>query len=156
MTEKQQKQLNEIFKENQVVLAYLFGSAARGKMTPLSDIDIAIIFSEKVKAKDYFKKELRLAHKIGNVFEIDRVDIVNLETARSPLLKHNAVFKGKFIFGKQGKNKFELESGIMKEFEDTKRLREVQDYYLYKHIKEGTFGKAPLSPKQERYLLKHI
>lgn len=156
MTEEQQKQLNEIFKENQVVLAYLFGSAARGKTTPLSDIDFAIVFSDKVKAKDYFKKELRLAHKIGKIFEIDRVDIVNLETARSPLLKHNAVFKGKFIFGKQGKKKFELESGIMKEFEDTKRLREVQDYYLHKHIKEGTFGKAPLSPKQEKYLLKHI
>lgn len=156
MIKKQQKQLNEIFKENQVALAYLFGSAAHGKMNSLSDIDVAVVFSDKVEEKDYFKKELRLAHKIGNVFEIDRVDIVNLETARSPLLKHNAVFKGKFIFGKYGKNKFELENGIMKEYEDTKHLREVQDYYLYKHIKEGTFGRAPLSPKQEKYLLKHI
>lgn len=156
MLEKHQKQLNKIFKENQVVLAYLFGSAARGKMTPLSDIDFAVVFSNKVKPKDYFKKELHLAHEIGNVFKIDRVDIINLKTVRSPLLKHNAVFRGKLIFGKYGKKQLESESGIMKEYEDTKHLRAVQDYYLYKHIKAGTFGRTPLSPKQEKYLLKHL
>ncbi len=156
MIEKYQKQLNKIFKENQVVLAYLFGSAARGKMTPLSDIDFAVVFSDKVKEKDYFKKELHLAYKIGNVFKIKRVDIVNLKTAKSPLLKHNAVFKGNLICGKDRKLQFQLENGIMKEYEDTEHLRAVQDYYLHKHIKQGTFGKAPLSPKQEKYLLKHI
>ncbi|MBU3965324.1 nucleotidyltransferase domain-containing protein [Patescibacteria group bacterium] len=155
MLEKHQKQLNEIFKENQVVLAYLFGSAARGKTTALSDIDIAVVFSDKAREKDYFKKELHLAHKIGNVFKIDRVDIVNLKTVKSPLLKHNAVFKGKLIFGKYGKKQFELESGIMKEYEDTKHLRAVQDYYLYKHIKAGTFGKGKLIQKS-KYLEKYV
>lgn len=156
MFEKHQKKLNKIFKENQVALAYLFGSAARGKLTPLSDIDIAVLFLDKVKENDYFNKALRLAHEIGNVFEIDRVDVVNLKTATSPLLKHNAVFKGKLIFGKDRKKQFELESGIMKEYEDTKYLRAVQSYYLHKHIKEGTFGKGGLSPKQEKYLYKHV
>lgn len=156
MTEKHQKKLNKIFKENQVALAYLFGSAARGKLTPLSDIDIAVLFSDKVKEEDYFNKALRLAHEIGNVFEIDRVDVINLKTATSPLLKHNAVFKGKLIFGKDRKKQFELESGIMKEYEDTEHLRAVQSYYLHKHIKEGAFGKGRLSPKQEKYLYKYV
>lgn len=156
MLEKHQKKLNKIFKENQVALAYLFGSAASGKMTPLSDIDIAVLFSEKVKEEDYFNKALRLAHEIGNVFEVDRVDVINLKTAASPLLKHNAVFKGKLIFGKDRKKQFELESGIMKEYEDTEHLRAVQSYYLHKHIKEGAFGKGRLSLRQEKYLYKHV
>lgn len=156
MFEKHQKKLDKIFKENQVKLAYLFGSAARGKTTLLSDIDIAVLFSEKVKEEDYFNKALRLAHEIGNVFEVDRVDVINLKTAASPLLKHNAVFKGKLIFGKDRKKQFELESGIMKEYEDTEHLRAVQSYYLHKHIKEGAFGKGRLSPRQEKYLYKHV
>ena len=150
------EKLNEIFKENQVTLAYLFGSAARGKMTPLSDIDIAVLFSDEVKKDDYFDKILCLAHEIGKVLEIDRVDVINLGTVTSPLLKHNAVFGGKLIFGEDTKLQFELESGIMKEYEDTKYLREVQSYYSHKHIKEGTFGKGRLSSKQEKYLYKHV
>ncbi len=156
MYEKHQKKLNKIFKENQVALAYLFGSAAKGKLTPLSDIDIAVLFSDKVKEEDYFNKALRLAREVGNVFEIDRVDVINLKTAASPLLKHSAVFKGKLIFGKDRKKQFELESGIMKEYEDTEHLRSVQSYYLHKHIKEGAFGRGRLSPKQEKYLHKHV
>ncbi len=90
------------------------------------------------------------------IFKIKQVDIVNLETVSSPLLKHNAVFRGKLIYGKNKKLQFQLESAIMKKYEDSKHLRSVQDYYLYKHAKEGTFGKVLLSPKQEKYLLKHI
>lgn len=155
MLEKHQKKLNKIFKENQVALAYLFGSAASGKMTPLSDVDVAVLFSDKVKEKDYFDKILRLAHEIGNIFEIDRVDVINLKTNASPLLKHNAVFKGKLIFGKNRKKQFELESGIMKEYEDTEHLRAVQSYYLHKHIKEGVFGKGRLIHKS-KYLEKYV
>ena len=151
---KDNKKLNEIFKENQVALAYLFGSAASGKLTPLSDIDIAVLFSGEVEENNYFGKVLNLAHEIGNVFEIDRVDVINLGTVTSPLLKHNAVFKGKLIFGKNRKKQFELESGIMKEYEDTKYLRAVQSYYLHKHIKEGTFGKGRLIHKS-KYLEKY-
>jgi uncharacterized protein len=155
MHEKHQKKLDKIFKENQVALAYLFGSAANNKMTPLSDIDVAVLFSDKVKEEEYFDKALRLAGEIRNVFEIDRADVVNLKTNTSPLLKYNAVFTGKLIFGKDRKKQFELESGIMKEHEDTEHLRAVQSYYLHKHIKEGTFEKGRLIHKS-KYLEKYV
>lgn len=153
MLEKYQKQLNKIFKENQVVLAYLFGSAAKGKMTPLSDIDFAVVFSDKVKSKDNFKKQLNLAHEIGNVFRIDRVDIVNLETAQDSFLKHSAVFEGKLIYNKDNKKQFQTEDKIMKEYEDNRYLMDVQHYYLVKHTREGTFGKGIILQKS-KYLEK--
>ena len=142
---KEKQKLNEIFKENQVVLAYLFGSAARGEIGPLSDIDIAILFSEKIKKEDYFEKELRLATEIGKLFKIDRVDIINLETTRSPLLKQRAVLRGKPIFVVDEKKKIALERKILQEYEDTKYLRKVQGDIMKRQIKEGSFGVPVIS-----------
>lgn len=139
------QKLNKILGKNQVILAYLFGSAAEEKLTPLSDVDIAILFSEKVKEKDHFDKELNLASEIGSLFKIDKVDVINLKTIRDPLLKHNAVFKGKTIFVKNKKLKFKIEKQIMKEYEDTKYLRKTAYKIMEKQIKKGTFGKPIIS-----------
>jgi len=144
LIEKNKKNLEKIFKKEGVVLAYLFGSAAREKMGPLSDIDIAVLFTEKVKKDAYFEKELHLGVEIEKLLRLERVDVVNLGSAESPLLKYNAVFGGKLIFCQDSKKKFETEIKIMKEYEDTKYLRHTQYYFLHKRIKEGKFGKLPL------------
>jgi len=153
---EQQKQLNQILEENRVILAYIFGSVAKEKVRPLSDFDIAIVFSKKVAKEMYFNRELKIAAKIGRLLKINRVDVVNLETINSPLLKYNAVFGSKPILVKDQKFRFNLERKIMQEYEDTKYLREIQYYYLKKHIQNGTFGKAPLSPKQEKIIANYV
>ena len=142
---KYQKQLNKIFKNHQVVLAYLFGSVARKRTGPLSDIDIAVLFSDKVKKDDYFDQELSLATEIGKLLKVDRVDIVNLKTVKNPLLQHDIIFEGKPILVEDEKLRFEIENQIMKEYEDTKHLREVQNRIMREQIKEGTFGKPLIS-----------
>ena len=86
-----------------------------------------------------------LALEIGDLFKVDRVDIINLKTVNDPLLKHSAVFKGKAIFVKDKKLKFRLESQIMKAYEDTKYLREVAYKILAEHVRKGTFGKPLIS-----------
>ena len=119
-------------------------------------MDIAVLFSKEVSEKEYFDRELKLSSQIGSFFKINRVDIINLGTVNSPLLKHNAVFRGKIIFGEDSRNRFELEKRIMQEYEDTKHLRETQYYYLEKHIKEGVFGKGKFSPTQEKIFNKYV
>lgn len=152
---KNKKALEKIFKKEGVILAYLFGSAVREKTGPLSDIDIAVLFSSKIKKGDYFDKELHLATMIGRLFKIDRVDIINLETAESPLLKHEAVFGGSLIFAKDKKVRLGIENQIMKEYEDTKHLRETQNEIMRRQIKEGTFGK-PIFLPYSKYLEKYV
>jgi hypothetical protein len=152
---EKQEQLNKIFEESGVVLAYVFGSASRGVAGPLSDLDFAVLFSNEVDPGDYFDKELKIAGEIGGLFNIDRVDVINLKTAKSPLLKHNAVFGGKAVFVKDEKRRFALERGIMQEYEDTQYLRSVQHHYLSKHIKEGSFGRGRLARKS-KYLEKYV
>ena len=48
----QQKQLNEILEKSGVQLAYIFGSFAKDKVGPLSDLDIAVLFSKEVSEKN--------------------------------------------------------------------------------------------------------
>lgn len=156
ISQKQLTQIRRVLKTNGVILAYIFGSFARGKVGHLSDFDIAVVFSKKISQREHFDKQLEIASEIGNIMKIERVDVINLETASGPLLKRNAVFGGKIILGEKAKIRFNLERKIMQEYEDTKYLREVQYYYLRKHIREGSFGKAPFSPSQTRIMQKYV
>lgn len=145
ISQKQQRQLNKILKENNIVLAYIFGSFTQDKTGPLSDLDIAILFSKEVSENEYFNRELKLSSRMGSLFKINRVDVINLKTVNSPLLKHNAVFEGKIIFGENSKNRFELEKRIMQEYEDTKHLRSIQNKIMNEQIRIGAFGKPQIS-----------
>lgn len=144
ITKLQQLKLNKIFKDNGVILAYVFGSYARGKITPLSDFDVAILFSKNVNLKDYFDRELKIAGEIGRVIKIDQIDVINLATVRSPLLKHEAVFEGKPVFVNDKDVRFITEKIIRQEYDDTEYLRETSYRILNRQIKEGTFGTAPI------------
>ena len=42
-----------LFKKEEVVLAFLFGSQAKGSAHKESDIDIAVLFDKKIKSKDF-------------------------------------------------------------------------------------------------------
>lgn len=153
--EKYQKELNKTFKRNQVVLAYLFGSRARGTAAPRSDIDIAVLFSDKVKQDDYFDKRIELASEIDKALRTYKTEVICLQEA-PPLLKHEAVFRGKAIFVKDRNLQFKVETRIMQEYEDTKYLRTTSYRILEEQIKKGTFGKGLLSPIEEKYLSQHV
>jgi len=58
-------------------LAYIFGSRAAGEEGPMSDFDIAVLFSEFLP----FPLRYALAHKLKTVLKTDRVDLVVLNKA---------------------------------------------------------------------------
>ena len=80
----------DFFTLHKVVLAYVFGSFAYGTVTPLSDLDIAVVFDKKVPDKERFDRRVRLSYEIGKLTEMDRVDVDDLVAARNPLFKHDA------------------------------------------------------------------
>ena len=113
---KNQKKLIKIFKENQVVLAYLFGSRASGNTGPLSDYDFAVYFDE-VDKKKIFNFKINLQDKISRYLKTDRVDIVVLNLAESPELKYDIIKKGILIFKKES-FKLLVEPKILNEYFD--------------------------------------
>ena len=143
--EKNKKNLEKIFKKEGVVLAYLFGSAARGETGPLSDVDIAVLFSGKVKENDYFDKRLRLSSKINEILGIFKTEVVVLNQV-PPLLKHRAVFYGISIFGSNPKLRRDFELRVLQEYEDFNYHLETAYRIMRKHIYKGTFGKPLISP----------
>jgi predicted nucleotidyltransferase len=133
ITQKQRSDIERILQKRCVRLAYVFGSYSHGIPGPLSDFDIAVIFGEGVREEDYLDYELKLAGDIGRIVEQNRVDVVNLVTEHSPLLKHRAVFYGVPILVLDEKFRFDIEKKIRQEYEDTEHLRSVQ----YAHLKKG-------------------
>lgn len=137
-----EKQLNKIFEENGVVLAYIFGSAAKGKESGLSDLDVAVFFGGDAALNEQNQKELGLSAEIGKLMEINRVDVVNLNKVDNPLLLYNIVLEGKAIFTKDQRLKASLERRALREYEDTAYLRNVSSRIMRRQIKEGAFGTA--------------
>ena len=134
------EKLNKIFENNGVILAYIFGSAAKGKEGALSDLDIAIFFRSDISANEQFQKELDLAGEIGRLMEFERVDVINLNRIDNPLLLYNIILEGRAIFVKDQHLKTAFERRTLREYEDTAYLRAVSSKIMRRQIKEGSFG----------------
>ncbi|MCK5240867.1 nucleotidyltransferase domain-containing protein [bacterium] len=144
------EQFQALLRKNNVVLAYLFGSGVRNSVGSLSDLDLAVCFFAKVPREEYFRRELELGGAIDKFFEFDKTDIINLATCKSPLLKYEAVFRGEAVLIRDEFYKYTVESHIMKEYEDTKYLRNIQFSLMRKRLSEGRFGHSPLSSQYTR------
>jgi len=66
-----------------VVFAYLFGSAAEGKLRPLSDVDVAVYLDE---AADVVEGRLEAIGAVTSHLGTDEVDVVVLNTAPTALV----------------------------------------------------------------------
>ncbi len=112
-------------------LVYLFGSLAKGRRTPLSDIDLGFLVNRKV---DLFNTRIDLIGKLTEILH-EEVDVVILDTA-PPLLKFE-VLKGILLFQRDERLRIEFEVKARNEYYDTNYLRRVQSQYLFARI-EGT------------------
>ena len=89
--------LKEVFVKRGVVLAYLFGSQAEGRITPLSDIDIAVLLPHNLAAYDKFRAQADLIGDCGQVLKRNDVDVVVLNDT-SPLLAFRVVKRGRLLY----------------------------------------------------------
>ena len=65
-----------------VLFAYLFGSLAREKPMPLSDVDIAVYLSE---GTNILQKKMDILGKLIDILETDEIDLVILNNAQIAL-----------------------------------------------------------------------
>lgn len=149
------EQLHAIFQKHNVTLAYVFGSVARGTEGPLSDIDIAVFFSGNVPNELQSEQEFNLAVAVGRALQRDRVDIINLGRIQNPIVMHRAVFFGYPIFAVDTDLRLRFEKRVLEAYEDTRHLRQVAYTSMKRQIKENTFGKGILSPREKYIFEKH-
>jgi len=77
--------------------AYLFGSVAKGEVTPLSDIDVAVYLSD-VDPGDVFEVKLFLHGEICRALKRDDIDLVVLNTLSNMMLTEDIIRNGAVIY----------------------------------------------------------
>lgn len=139
----------EILERHGVVVGYLFGSAVRGNMGLHSDIDVAVLFDEKkIPAEKQFDEKLAISSDIMRVFGVRDADVINLRETTNPVLRHEAVLQGEAILVKDREAKARLARTVLREFEDTRYLRETAYKILREQARSGEFGHAPATLKK--------
>ena len=132
--------LKEVFVKRGVVLAYLFGSQAEGRVTPLSDVDLAVLLPHNLAAYDKFRVQADLIGDCGQVLKRNDVDVVVLNDA-SPLLAFRVVKHGRVLYEDPVTHpavKFAAQT--LSRYADTAWFRGVQHRYLIKRIHRHKAG----------------
>lgn len=99
---------------DEVVFAYLFGSAARGELRPTSDVDVAVFFADGV---DTLLTRADLVTAIGTHLGTNRVDLVVLNEAPTALLGR-ILLDRRVLFDREPFRRHRFESLALREFHD--------------------------------------
>jgi uncharacterized protein len=112
------------------IIAFIaFGSAATGKLKPLSDIDLAVLLDDKMNKIQLFEKELDLRSAISQMLGTEEFDLVNLNLAPARFV-HNILSEGKLVFCKHNL--------VLADFIE-KNTREYLDFKYYREEFDRTF-----------------
>lgn len=121
-----------------IVAAYLHGSYAEGRPTPLSDLDFAVLLTEGAAA-DGWETELRVQGEISRLLDSDHVDLKALNGA--PLLFQALVItRGKRMYVRDEEARVSWELAVLSEWMDFELLHDFQDECMLRRIEEGKFG----------------
>lgn len=138
-------QLNAAFEKHGVILAYLYGSQVTGNASPLSDVDIAVLFSRGVSKGERFTRLLTLMADLAYVFQRDDVKVLDLLEG-TPLLNNNIRLHGRVVYCVDEHAQAEFVLRALQQFVDTEPLRREQNRYLQEKIRRGLFGhQIPIS-----------
>lgn len=115
--------LTPVFRPAPVELAYLFGSEARGRTGPMSDVDVAVYFEPATNRSERFDLALKIAGEITDILKRNDVDVVPLNDA-PPLLAFNVLKDGKYLFVRDQGRRIEIESLILRLYQDRQPVLE--------------------------------
>ena len=136
-------ELKTLFQEYSVILAYLFGSQATGKVHGESDIDIAVLLGEG-SPNDRLAIQLKLLEGLSRVCRSDRVDLVILNEA-PPLLAYEVLRNGIQLYSIDDNARVEFQVRTLRTFEDTAPLRKALADAMEERARTGMFGRPFLT-----------
>lgn len=144
MQEFLQKLSAALESEPDLAFAYLFGSVAKGRSGPLSDVDVAVYFHPAGDSRSRFDRRIHLMAKLGKALSRDDVDVVSLQDA--PLdLAFEILAYGKLIFSKDDEQKADFIFATLRQYHDDAPRRKIKWDVLCERIKNGTYGYPPRS-----------
>jgi predicted nucleotidyltransferase len=116
-----------IMRKNGAVFGCLFGSYARGTAGYLSDIDVAVAFSKNTSLDEQEVKVEYIKSEMEKIYGRDKVDVQNISTIRSPLLRYIVTLgQSRKIFCDDENIFNKFANFARREYEDTQSLRNIQ------------------------------
>jgi predicted nucleotidyltransferase len=122
-----------------IVVAYLFGSVARGRAHHLSDVDIAVLFAPEITLEASVERQLQLMGDL-EAFADREVQVTVLNRA-TPLLAYEVIRDGILLYERHKEERITFEVRTMKIYFDLQPMYYQQDQLLSKQIKEEGLGK---------------
>lgn len=86
LIEENREELARICQSNSVAELYLFGSALTQEFNEKSDLDFAVVFSEKLTPFEYGEAFLSLMESLKELFNRN-VDLVSYRVIKNPIFK---------------------------------------------------------------------
>ncbi len=127
--------LEAIFQEKEVLLAYVFGSVAREEVGPLSDIDFAVYFEETLPKDRRKEVYLDILNELIDILG-DDIDLASMNDA-DLLFNFNVVKSGENVFKNSEDDRIRIESEIVRRNLDMKYYRERHADAKVKRIAKG-------------------
>jgi uncharacterized protein YutE (UPF0331/DUF86 family)/predicted nucleotidyltransferase len=134
----------------EVEIAYLFGSQASQRTTPLSDIDIAVYLHG-----DGLSTYRSLLSGLSQLLSHQSLDLIPLAQA-SPTFAHQVITKGRLIFCRHPHRRVAYESQVRRQVLDFAPLKAHQHAYLKRRTREGRMGEQTKDWIDRRVVLERI
>lgn len=141
---------------NGVLLAYLFGSHARGQAGPLSDVDVAVLLDDGFAADQYFDMRLQIIGGLIDILHSNDVDVIILNQA--PLaLSYRVLRDGVMLYCRDRQKMIEFVARVVSAYLDFKPIIERHEHAILERARKGELlhGYNPHRGALERYRRLH-
>lgn len=153
---EKQARLNQLFTQSPVNAAYLAGSlSTRTSFGHLSDVDIAILLTDSIKADQFLDYQLYFFSELAKRLESDTIDVVILNQA-SLLLKLQVIKYGQILFTRNEKQRVSFESKAVMDYLDFKKFDEIQNQALSRRLYGQVNPGMPLDKETLQPRLKQL
>lgn len=138
--------------QEQVAVAYLFGSYARGQASALSDIDIAILLQHPLDAITRFSMRLRVTEDIKALLRDQEIDVVVLNDA--PLaLSYRVIRDSVVLYCRDEQMRIEWTASTVSRYLDFKPFMDRHEQAVLDRVRSGDllYGYNPHRGSIDRY-----
>jgi predicted nucleotidyltransferase len=138
--------------QENVVLAYLFGSQARGQANTLSDIDIAVLLGGRPDSAHCFEARLQIMGELMDILHANEVDVAILNQT-PPALSYRVLRDGIMLFCRDRDQMIAFRVRIINEYLDFKPILERHTHAIIEKARKGELfnGYNPHLGALERY-----
>lgn len=143
--------LAEIFRRNQVTLAFVLGGICDG--TTSNDLDIGVFFKDKKNSSIDLYSDLYF--EICSLFKADNIDVIILNET-GPAFRFEAISKGLPIFFLSSDELISFYESTLFQYEDTGRFRKESHLELIASVKEGLMKERKINPQKIDTFLKTL